>query len=234
MSLLGRAAVVLWTEMENPAAHDEWHSHEHLPERVGIPGFLRGRRWIATGTGVPRHFVIYELQDVAVTTSAAYLERLNQPSDWTQRMMKQVRSVSRTLCRVSASLGRGIGAEVLTIRLTPAPGRASALREWLIADALPPLAQRTGLVGAGLLERDEATARPETKERELRRRPDDSVDWVILVEGYETAALALVADEVLSLAKLEERGAASGAVSAFYRLAHVLTPADLAESPRLS
>lgn len=27
--------------------HDDWHTHEHLPERLSIPGFLRGTRWVA-------------------------------------------------------------------------------------------------------------------------------------------------------------------------------------------
>ena len=26
--------------------HDEWHTHEHLPERLSIPGFVRGTREI--------------------------------------------------------------------------------------------------------------------------------------------------------------------------------------------
>ena len=26
------------------AEHDDWHTHEHLPERLAIPGFLRGTR----------------------------------------------------------------------------------------------------------------------------------------------------------------------------------------------
>ncbi len=31
--------------------HDDWHSHEHLPERLSIPGFLRGSRWRALASG---------------------------------------------------------------------------------------------------------------------------------------------------------------------------------------
>lgn len=29
------------------AEHDAWHTHEHMPERLRIPGFLQGTRWIA-------------------------------------------------------------------------------------------------------------------------------------------------------------------------------------------
>lgn len=32
------------------ADFEDWHSHEHFPERLAIPGFRRGTRWTsATG-----------------------------------------------------------------------------------------------------------------------------------------------------------------------------------------
>ena len=43
MALLGQAAMVAIYDLEAgwEAKHDDWHSHEHMHERVGIPGFLR-------------------------------------------------------------------------------------------------------------------------------------------------------------------------------------------------
>ena len=43
MSLLGKAALAMWWDMapEMKADFEDWHSHEHFPERLGIPGFLR-------------------------------------------------------------------------------------------------------------------------------------------------------------------------------------------------
>ncbi len=49
MSLLGKAVVAIWNDIL-PEGRDnfiEWHNREHIPERVSIPGFLRGRRYIA-------------------------------------------------------------------------------------------------------------------------------------------------------------------------------------------
>lgn len=37
--------------------HDRWHTHEHLPERLSIPGFRRGTRWVADEKG-PRYMVL--------------------------------------------------------------------------------------------------------------------------------------------------------------------------------
>src|SRR6478672_3359944 len=99
MPLLGSAAMLLSFDVEAGAVdeHDRWHTHEHLPERLSIPGFLRGTRWVAS-EGEPRYMVLYEVQDLAVLSSEAYLARLNSPSPWTQKMMPHYRGMQRGLC----------------------------------------------------------------------------------------------------------------------------------------
>jgi hypothetical protein len=47
---------------EAQAEHDDWHSYEHLPERLAIPGFLRGSRWRMLAGG-PGYYVTYEVGD---------------------------------------------------------------------------------------------------------------------------------------------------------------------------
>ena len=64
--------------------HDDWHTHEHLPERLSIPGFLRGTRWVALH-GEPRYVVLYEVEELATLSAPAYLKRLNEPSAWTSK-----------------------------------------------------------------------------------------------------------------------------------------------------
>ena len=59
--MLGSAAVTMWWDIpaDVRAGWEEWHTVEHMPERVGIPGFLRGTRWVGVrdeGT----YFVLYE------------------------------------------------------------------------------------------------------------------------------------------------------------------------------
>ena len=36
-----------WADVEasGEADYNDWHTREHMPERCGVPGFLRGRRW---------------------------------------------------------------------------------------------------------------------------------------------------------------------------------------------
>jgi hypothetical protein len=223
MPLLGKAAVVIWADMDAGMLdrHDVWHSAEHLPERMAVPGFLRGRRCAAVDAGAQPRFVLYELADIDVSTSGPYLERLNNPTHWSQRVMANCR-LSRTLCRVAASHGEGVGGGILTIRLAPRPGAAEALQSWLVGEALPGLAQREGVVGAHLLQRDAATVKPMTNEERLRRGgADASADWVILVEGFSAELAAGGAEALLS--QLGRKGAADGTTAAAYSVSHVMT-----------
>ena len=69
MALMGTAAMILSFDVAPDAVdeHDDWHTHEHLPERLSIPGFLRGTRWVAEH-GRPRYFVTYEVKELATLT----------------------------------------------------------------------------------------------------------------------------------------------------------------------
>ena len=220
MPLRGQSAVVIWSDMADPAAHDLWHSREHLPERVAIPGFLRARRCVTLEADAPRYFVLYELKDAAILTSPAYLARLNQPTPWTAKTMESVRALSRTLCGVAASHGDGVGAHLMAVRLTPQASRTQELQTRL-DDLLPKLAQQPGLVGAHLLQREQAVARPDTIERQLRRHEDGFVDWVVVVEGYDATALGTSVKQLLCADSLERHGATQVCGFSGYQLQHV-------------
>jgi hypothetical protein len=230
MALLGRGAFVAWHDVAagREADYDLWHSHEHMLERVAIPGFLRGRRYVVAGEG-SRYLVVYEVADVGVLTSPAYLERLNNPTAWTREVMPVVRGMNRTLCRIAASFGRGVGHAALTVRLSPHPGREGELEDRLRAE-LERLAGSPGLVGGHLLMADAAASRAPTREKELRTQPDAVADWVLLVEGYDGDAVHRLQHDALSPRALEECGAQGGATGEPYGLVHLVVREDITGS----
>jgi hypothetical protein len=59
MAIPGTGCFVAWYDLQpgREADHDEWHTHEHMIERVAISGFLRGLRYRSL-TGSPRTCVI--------------------------------------------------------------------------------------------------------------------------------------------------------------------------------
>jgi hypothetical protein len=75
MSLAGTGVVAIWQDLLPDAKDDfyEWQNREHMPERVGIPGFRRGRRYIAA-KGAPEYFNLYEADSPEVLGGSGLLE----------------------------------------------------------------------------------------------------------------------------------------------------------------
>jgi hypothetical protein len=188
MSLAGLGVVAIWHDLL-PAAKEEfyeWHSREHMPERVGIPGFRRGRRYLAV-SGAPEFFNLYEADSAEVLVGQDYLNRLNAPTPWTQRVVPSFRNVARSVCRVVSTTGTGSGGVMLTMRFAvPETQRVAAL-EALTRRVLPPLAYRGGVCGVHLCLADEAASQVETVERKARGDATQVPAWVTLIEGNAVA-----------------------------------------------
>lgn len=219
-------AMVLYYDIAADAIddHDDWHTHEHFPERLSIPGFLRASRWVAVD-GSPRYLVLYDVSDVPVLSGAPYLERLNNPTPWTAGMMVNFRGMARGFCRIVANSGAGLGREMLSIRYTPVPGRELELRDWLEAGVLPGISNRPGVVSARMLE--PAAKPPMTKEQGIRGK-DAEIPCVLLLTGYSADTLARIAGTDLAAAQFEQRGAATVVASGKYHLDVVLTATECA------
>ena len=224
MGLCGDGALVLNFDVDPPALaeHDHWHTKEHMPERLSIPGFLRGTRWIAEGAA-PRYLVIYEVRDVSVLAGADYLQRLNHPSAWTSKIMTYVRGMRRGFCRVEGSVGLGLGHAVLQVNISPQEDRRHALRNWLLRDALPRIASDPGFASAHILE--SAITPPMTDEQRIRGK-DASVDAVLIVTGYDAGFIDRVADGQLAASHFDAHGCAPEAVRGRFRYDYSLTAAE--------
>jgi hypothetical protein len=227
MSLLGKAAVAMWWSVspERRSEFGDWHSHEHFPERMNIPGFRRGSRW--TGTlDVERFFVLYELEQYETLTSKGYLDRLNAPTPWSTKMMPHHRNMVRSQCRTAASFGGGVATSLATITLSPADGKEAELRTALVT-ALRELALKPGLTGAHLLITDTPRTSAPTTEQQIRGS-DAVADWIILLSGYDSDIVQDAASGGFSASALRSIGSEETVVMGWYRLAFTMTPSDLA------
>lgn len=202
--LLGRGVMINWNNVapEHRPAYDAWHCGEHMVGRLKIPGFLRGRRYIAA---VPeqarRNFLtMYEVQDLAVLTGADYLAKANSPSPLTLRTTPLVLDSVRGLASVRASLGSGTGGFALTLRFDPQPGAEAALERHITQQALPQIAQRSDIVGAHLMVADKTASAMTPVERQ--GRPTTIPNWIMMIEGFTLAAVNNAGEAALSDALL--------------------------------
>jgi hypothetical protein len=218
--LAGEAFVAIWHDIEPSGltVFYDWHHREHMPERLGIPGFRRGRRYHrVTGNG-QTYFNLYEVDTFEVLVGQDYLNRLNAPTPWTKQAVQHFRDVTRGLCRVAASHGIGQGGCMATMRIVATRGRDDALRRFLTRDALPALLERTGIVGAHLGFTDEAGSKIETAEKKARGAATDIPPWVMLIEGIDEQHVERAIAQVVASDRLAACGAQAAPILGAYRL----------------
>jgi hypothetical protein len=226
MSMPGEAAVAMWWNMapSRRAEFEDWHSHEHFPERMGIPGFLRGSRW-ANVDGGEGFFVMYELDCYDTLTSEGYVQRLNNPTPWSTKMMPHHRDMVRSQCKRVHSSGGGIGQYALTLRFSPAKDRETEESVYLAALA-ESFAKSPGGVAFHVL-RTETPEVSSTREQQIRGGKDVVADWIVIAIGYDLETLKSLERDEFSAQIMERRGIDPGAISDIYRLAYALAANDL-------
>jgi len=220
--------LAVWCDIDpdNDAEFNNWYTHQHLPERVGVPGFLRGRRW-----GVPKgashgkgaeYFTLYEIDTLDTLVSKPYLERLDHPTDWTKRTVPWFRNSNRTACKITASQGQGIGGYAATIEFGPASAAAATLRNWITASAMPKVLQHSEVVGIHLCEADEAVtrAKDQTAEGKVAASRDVAplARWFLLLEAIDLEGLEAACNELCGAAGLVAHGATDDVSVNRYRL----------------
>ena len=228
MSLLGKAAVAMWWNIrpEQRSEFGDWHSHEHFPERMSIPGFRRGSRWTST-LDAEGFFVLYELDHYETLTSKGYLDRLNAPTRWSTKMMPHHLNMVRSQCRVAASFGGGVATSLATIRLSPETAKEDGLKTMLV-ETLRELASKPGLTGAHLLftdtPKDERAHDRAADTRVGRRRRLDCSALGLRPRDAARGSLEPVFCTGPSPCRVPREKSTTGR----YRLAFTMTPQDAA------
>ena len=224
MPLQGTGFITMWHDVEPSALEEwtEWHTHEHMAERVGIPGFRGGRRYWNAALPRQRCFTLYEGDSAEVFRSAPYMERLNTPTPWTAKLAPSFRNFLRIACDTQASAGAGIGGAVATWRLDLAQGTtldaAGIVRECRACQAV--------MAAHVALARPDITAY-RTTESSLRPAGEEAgFDALVLAEGTGHAALAAV--EPMLTKYLNGLPGANSVQAAIYDLSFRLAATELA------
>lgn len=187
MALLGKAVVAIWNDITPEGRENfiEWHNRQHMPERVGIPGFLRGRRYLAE-YGAPEYFTLYEAADAAVLTGKDYLNRLNNPTPWTKQSVADFHNTVRGICPLAFSSGSGDGGFMMTLRFDRAPKDRAQLEAAIVAELIK-IGEMKGVSGVHLCVADTAASGIETSEK--KGRQVGMPNWIIMLEGSSGAAV---------------------------------------------
>ncbi|WP_439498164.1 hypothetical protein [Bosea sp. (in: a-proteobacteria)] len=193
------AMLCIWHDVE--ANHVEeylrWHSFEHLPERLALPGFRFARRYeLAEGPG-QRFFCVVDVRALADFASPEYRARLDAPTEWTRRLMPRYGRVHRSLCRTLWTLGNGLTGLTSCVRI--AGDGDPAFTEALASLCARQLASHH-LASAQLGVLDAAVSGQDSEEKRLRRSEDSGgYDLALLLGGISRDALQSALDAVETL-----------------------------------
>jgi hypothetical protein len=225
MPLKGKAFMIVWHDIRTEAEPDYhlWHTREHMPERLAVRGFLRGRRGVDWNRDRHRYLTLYEGESLETFGSPEYFERLNNPTPWTLRTQPTFYNFIRCACDTAASVGRGVGGAMATFRVPFAETDEATFR------AMAPMLSEELLTLEGVNAVHLGTARPDvtsakTRETELRGMTrDDVFDAVVLVDGAGRREFEALMPEIS--AKLRSRRLKIDATeAAIYDMAYCLEP----------
>ena len=209
----GRGILSIWNDIAPDAGafYERWYMGQHFPERLGVPGFLRGRRYEAIKAD-RKYFTFYDLAHADVLFSEAYLARLNAPTVWTEAMMRNWGPMFRTVCERVRRKGSAIGGYVAVARWERAVELPLDTADRVLAALIDP--------AVVAVDHWRATGRQNeaTKEASARPNPDQTIAAALLIEATSEAGIESAA---AALARIVAPGAAPDAIG-HYRLIALL------------
>ena len=165
--------------------YERWYFREHLPERVGVPGFVAGRRYEAV-SGAPRFLTSYEARSPEVFVSKPYMERLNDPTPWTTEVLRHFCDTNRTVCRRTWEAGEIRGAWAVALRVDRGGEGADEAGDGL-AERIAALEERARawagdwrVLRAEVWRREAVPLPAPTAEAKLRAAPDRCIEGALL------------------------------------------------------
>jgi hypothetical protein len=187
-----KGVLAIWNDClpEAEKQYEDWYMNQHLPERVGVPGFRIGRRYDALAAE-PRYFTFYDTETPEVLWSDAYRQRLANPTVETAEIMKNFRSMNRTVCRRVSQTGHFVAGCVVTVRLEQLPEDVAQLQEALMSS--------TGVTGAESWEAVEVPEAVDSVESKYRISRDETIGAAMIFHVMREQD-ALDASDILSRA----------------------------------
>ena len=130
---------------------DEWYDTEHIPERMGVPGFLNAQRWVATD-GSRTALATYDLTSLDVLEHPAYTVRKGDGrTPWSRRIARKTTLFLRLTAEqiLPGDVAGPEGAGGLLMFATNVAQEAEAdFNAWYDQEHIPLLAKVPGVLAA--------------------------------------------------------------------------------------
>lgn len=140
----------LLVAMMNPPADEDafnaWYDEEHVPLRLGVPGFISARRYRATDGDGPRYLALYDLESLDVLKSDAYRRLWREQSDRERAMLASIPFMDRRVVELvldGPEWTRDAPHQLL-VCMTPPAGAEDDFVAWYREEHIPMLLEVPG------------------------------------------------------------------------------------------
>jgi hypothetical protein len=186
------AFLALWNSISSPQLqpeYDTWHTFEHVPERVGLPGFIEARRYRSHDDGPSaqpaRYFTCYWLESVGALATPQYREVFTHPTPWSARMRTELRDFFRLPCSLSGAYGQSTAPQLATVHL-----RGDATRfATQVATRLEQLVAQAKVVCAHWGTAEASEDFPIANRTSAVEAASAGTDFVVMLQGLDRATL---------------------------------------------
>ena len=155
-----------------------------MTERMSVKGFLRAFRCVGLkGTNnYDKYFMMYDVRNKDVLSSKQYLNRLNNPTVWTSKILSKYVYPSRAICEVikTKSLTSGLSGFFVTIRYL---SQNNDIKNFYnISDEIM---CQNGIFSIHCFQSDREISLLKTKEKVIRSyqgNEDEIIDYAVVIE----------------------------------------------------
>ncbi|HET7381981.1 MAG TPA: hypothetical protein VFJ59_05300 [Pseudolabrys sp.] len=178
--------LAIWNDCRagREAEFDAWFQGEHLLERLAV-----GRRHQAI-SGSAGYFNFYLVESPDVLSSKPYLERLDNPTPMTKRIMSEAFiNMNRTVCRRTVRRGGFRGAYAVTMRFNAQPDEAALTKR------LDAALQDTAVAGGEIWFALDLAGQPVSMEEKLRGG-DKKIKGALMIDTLRQRDAELLGEQL--------------------------------------
>lgn len=165
--------------------YERWYMHEHIPERLAVPGFHTARRFEVVEAD-RAFFTYYEVDKPDVLSGPAYKRLLANPTPLTRSIMPHFHGMVRSVFVETVRQGNGIGGALVVVRYmqgTPTGLPHAALES----------VDGSEIVSAKVWQPALANIRTDTPESRTRPKPDLVASAAIVIETARQGSALMLA-----------------------------------------
>jgi len=172
--------LAIWCEIgaEDLADYRAWITKEHIADRTFLPGW-NGARFCVDVTNERAHFFLYATENKDVFSAQPYLNVLNNPSPWTNRIMPKFGPFDRALGEQLFKLGNGFGSYMMVSRIKD----ESSIDLADVKSKFAKFMDMPDIVSVRLMKLDRSATDIKSQEKTMRKGAEGDFHYLLVIEA---------------------------------------------------